>query len=309
MTPGAHRTVIHGGEARFATPIDAFAYGDHRVGGGLTDVVPRFSGRISSDGVRAGHYHVYGSRFDPRSHRIAIVRELVGLSSTVSMSHVDGLRDGRGWAFREATGPDPVNGFTLLRQAYEATDPDYDGPVLMPLLWDRPAGRVVSDDADTIDADLASAFASSSDSGRLYPPAARERIDAVSRQIRGLERTVTRAVFRKDARDELHQWWHKIDEHLTRRRFLMGSRLTLADIRLWVLLVRYDVGPNANGATGAPLSVYPNLWKYARNLYARPAFRSTTDFTAFSAPLTSLPDWAKVGRGPGPSRWALIDTT
>ena len=42
-------------------------------------------------------------------------------------------------------------------------------------------------------------------------------------------------------------------------------------------------GANADRTINAGLSAYPNLWAYARDLYAIPAFRDTTDFTTFSA--------------------------
>jgi len=59
----------------------------------------------------------------------------------VSLSYVDDVRDGRGWAFRERRGPDPVNGFTFLAEAYEATEPGYDGHVSVPVLWDRQTSK------------------------------------------------------------------------------------------------------------------------------------------------------------------------
>jgi putative glutathione S-transferase len=37
-------------------------------------------------------------------------------------------------AFRERRGADPVNGFTLLAEAYEATEPGYRGNVSVPAL-------------------------------------------------------------------------------------------------------------------------------------------------------------------------------
>ncbi|MFB7620254.1 hypothetical protein [Kitasatospora sp. NPDC056181] len=46
---------------------------------------------------------------------------LNGLEDVISVSYVDGRRDARGWAFRETHAPDPVNGFALLREAYERT--------------------------------------------------------------------------------------------------------------------------------------------------------------------------------------------
>jgi putative glutathione S-transferase len=107
---------------RLASPVDTVTYGGYDPG---KPPLVRFTGRITDDGAftaRPSRYHVYGSPSCPWSHRVAIVRELAGLRHTVTMSYVDGERDGRGWAFRERYGPDPVNGFTLLRQAYEATE-------------------------------------------------------------------------------------------------------------------------------------------------------------------------------------------
>ena len=85
----------------------------------------------------------------PWAQRTAIVRKLMRLDDVVSLSYVDDVRDARGWAFRERRGPDPVNGFTFLAQAYEATEPGYDGHVSVPVLWDRVTGKVVSNNFPT----------------------------------------------------------------------------------------------------------------------------------------------------------------
>src|SRR4029077_10942996 len=62
-----------------------------------------------------GRYHLYISWACPWAHRTAIVRKLLGLQEAISLSAVDPVRDGRGWAFREGAGHslDPVNGFSL----------------------------------------------------------------------------------------------------------------------------------------------------------------------------------------------------
>ena len=54
--------------------------------------------------------------------------------------------------------PDPVNGFTLLAQAYEATEPGFDGHVSVPVLWDRATGGIVSNNFPDITIDLGTAF-------------------------------------------------------------------------------------------------------------------------------------------------------
>ena len=100
------------------------------------------------------------------------------------MSYVDDARDGRGWAFRETHGPDPVNGFTLLRQAYEATEPGFDGHVSVPTLWDTETGRIVSNDFPTLGIDIATQFTGFRWPGiDTYPTDFREGIEELDRWV------------------------------------------------------------------------------------------------------------------------------
>src|ERR1700712_4876973 len=96
----------------FATPIDAFAHGEYRSGRARG----RIAGRITADGssgfrAEPGRYHLYAGWFCPWSQRSTIQRQLNGLEDVISVSFVDDRRDGRGWAFRDTRGADPVNGF------------------------------------------------------------------------------------------------------------------------------------------------------------------------------------------------------
>ena len=157
--------------AAVASPADFETYGDYRVkappraDGAFVRPLYPFQGRVSADGstgypAEAGRYHLYISLACPWAHRSAIVRALLGLEDVVSMSVVDPVRDGRGWAFRDGPGytPDPVNGFTLLREAYQATEPGYDGHVSVPVLWDKQSGRIVSNNFPDITIDLGTQF-------------------------------------------------------------------------------------------------------------------------------------------------------
>lgn len=271
---------------RFASPIDAGVYGAH-----VTAPTRRIAGRLHQGSP--GRYHLYAGWFCPWSHRATLVRALLGLEDGLSVSYVDGLRDARGWAFREQTGPDEANGFTLLREAYEATEPGYRGAVTVPVLWDRQRERIVTNDPTTLDVDLATAFADSTTTALdLYPVALRSEIDELDGWIGPtVNQRLGRAVYDATAREQLLAALHDLDRRLAGRRYLVGSALTLADVRLWVSLVRYDAGANAHGAIGAKLTDFPHLWDYARRLYALPAFTGTTRFDSFTAPFTVLPDW------------------
>jgi glutathione S-transferase/putative glutathione S-transferase len=228
------------------------------------------------------------------------VRKLLGLESVVSLSYVDDERDGRGWAFRQRRGPDPVNGFRFLAEAYEATEPGYHGHVSVPALWDRVTGRIVSNNFPDITLDLGRAFSAWAGSPlELYPERLRPAIDELNARV---YQTVNNGPYRvagaasqaeyESLRQAMLTTLAELDERLAGRRLLFGSELTEADVRLWPTLARFDLGYNPMaGVSERPLTSFGNLWGYARDLYQRPAFRDTTDFSTFGGLL----------RGPRPT--------
>ena len=94
----------------------------------------------------AGRYHLYVSLACPWAHRTVIVRLLKGLQHAIPMTVVDPIRDTRGWRFLPDV-PDPVNGFTLLSEAYAASNPDFGGRVTVPVLWDTHHHRIVNNES------------------------------------------------------------------------------------------------------------------------------------------------------------------
>ena len=132
-----------------ASPVDFAAFGDYgdfrrkqpqpATGEFVRPAYP-FRGRITADGSSgypavACRYHLYISwpwpcgRTGPRS--------CAGCSASRRPSRCQRLTRssmGRGWAFREGPGHslDPVNGFSLLREAYQATEPGYDCYIVSP---------------------------------------------------------------------------------------------------------------------------------------------------------------------------------
>lgn len=288
----------------YAGPTDVAAYGPYVVRREPSDARPllRFAGRLGTPAHPAvpGRYHLYAGWFCPWSHRATLVRELARLTDVVGVSYVHGDRDARGWAFREPTGPDPVEGFTLLRQAYELTEPGFDGHVSVPTLWDRLERRVVSNSYATLDVDLATAFAGlpeiGADAVDLYPADLRPEIDALEAWLHPtVNQGVVAAAGPVDtARAPLAallEAFDRLDERLAGPRYLLGDRLTLADVRLYVTLVRYDVGALAQRPDAGRLARRPNLWRYALDLHRLPPFAATTDVRAFAAPGADLDAW------------------
>ena len=286
--------------APVASAVDFVEYGDYtakmppRADGEFVRPMYPFQGRITADGssgfpAQAGRYHLYVSLACPWAHRSVIVRALLGLEDVVSLSVVDPVRDGRGWAFRDGPGhgPDPVNGFTLIREAYEATEPGYDGHFSVPVLWDRETAQIVSNNFPDITIDLGTQFGAWSAPGvDLYPLPLRAEIDALNDRV---YTSVNNGVYRcgfagtQEAYDAavaaLFTTLDELEERLAGSRYLFGDQVTEADVRLWVTLARFDPVYVTHFKTNLRRLVdYPNLWPYARDLYQRPAFGETTSF-------------------------------
>ena len=282
--------------ARFASPADPERYGEYRLPQRPDDPRPlyRFTGRLSSDGstpfrAEPGRYHLYAGWFCPWAQRVVLEIAANGLTDVIDVSYVDDARDGRGWAFRETHGPDPVNGFTLLREAYEATEPGFDGHISVPTLWDTATGRVVSNDYATLGIDIATQFGGFRWPGvDTYPAHLRDEIEELDSWIgptvnQGAGRARGHGPDAVQARADLLAAFERLDGLLADRGFLVGQGLTEADFRLWVTLARYDVQTNATGEVGPPLIAYPHLARYAAWLAGLPAFRASTRWTSFSA--------------------------
>ncbi|MFJ9568705.1 glutathione S-transferase C-terminal domain-containing protein [Streptomyces bacillaris] len=285
----------------FASPVDIGTYGPYGPGRVVEDARgwqrPRypFQGRITADGssghrAEPGRYHVWAAWSCGWAQRVAIVRKLKGLEEVITLSYVDDERDGRGWAFRERRGPDPVRGFRLLLEAYEATEPGYAGHISTPVLWDRRTGRIVSNHFDGITADLCTAFDAWAVPGvELRPESLRREIDELNAY---LYENVNDAVYRVDgastqaayesSRQRVCRALEELDTRLADRRYLLGDVVREPDVRLWPTLARFDLAYNpVGGICRGGLRDFPNLWAYARDLYRLPAFRDTTDFDTY----------------------------
>ncbi|HEX9937327.1 MAG TPA: glutathione S-transferase family protein [Longimicrobium sp.] len=251
--------------------------------------------RITADGssgfpAEAGRYHLYVSLACPWAHRAIIVRTLLGLEDVISMGVVDPIRDERGWAFREGEGhgADGVCGFQFLSEAYLRTDPSFTGRFTVPCIWDRVTQRLVTNNYPDITLDFETQFTAFHRPGApdLYPEHLRGEIDAVNEMVyRDVNNGVYRAGFAttqpayEAAVDTLFARLGELDDRLGRQRYLVGDRLTEADIRLFTTLVRFDAVYVGHFKCNLRRLVdHPNLWGYARDLFQRPGFGETVSF-------------------------------
>lgn len=248
---------------------------------------------VSADGhtgfpATSGRYHLYVSLACPWAHRTIITRKLKGLESVIGMTVVDPVRDERGWRFGDGDGfsHDPINGFAFLSEAYRANDPQYDGRVTVPVLWDTHTKRIVSNSDDDIMRMFETEFETLGNDLDLYPRALRAEIDALNAEIYekvndGVYRAgfATKQAVYEDAAYHLFEELDRLERRLATRRYLFGSAPVETDWRLFVTLIRFDAVYHGHFKCNLRRIVdYPNLFGYLRDLYQIDGIAQTVNF-------------------------------
>ncbi len=268
--------------------------------------------------VEPGRYRLVAAWACPWANRAIIVRELLGLQDVISMGVAGPTHDWRSWTFDLDPGEqDPVLGYHRLREAYEQRIPGYPKGITVPAVVDVPSGQVVTNDFPWITHDFFFEWADHHRPGApdLWPDDVREEMDAVMKRV---FTEVNNGVYRcgfagtqdayEDAYDRLFVALDWLEERLTDRRYLMGARITEADVRLFTTLARFDaVYHNHFKCNRNKLSEMPALWGYARDLFQTPGFGETIDFEQIKAHYylvhTDINPTGVVPKGPDPAPW------
>ena len=74
-------------------------------------------------------------------------------------------------------------------------------------------------------------------------------------------------------------------------RYLLGNVLTEADVRLWVTLVRFDVGPNADGRSSTVCTTTRTCGPTPATCTRSRRSALRTDLVSFSQPGAAIPAW------------------
>jgi len=239
-----------------------------------------------------GRYHLYISRNCPWSHRAALVWELKQLHGIVGMDVLYWRRSSENlWVFApQAPGctADSVGNAGTIRDVYLRAHPDYTGRFTVPVLYDRKTDTIVNNESADIIELFNTAFDAWSPAAGLdfAPPALCAEIDAVNAWTypmlnNGVYRAGfadTQAAYERAVR-EVFEGLDRLERRLVGRRFVCGDRLTLADIRLYPTLVRFDPVYTIRFKCNLRWleTGYPQIWRYLRRLYQMPGFAASTD--------------------------------
>ncbi|CAI9411622.1 glutathione S-transferase C-terminal domain-containing protein [Nocardioides sp. T2.26MG-1] len=268
--------------------------------------------------VEPGRYRLVAAKACPWATRSIIVRQLLGLEDVISLGLCGPTHDERSWTFDlDPGGHDPVLGIERLQEAYFARHPDYPRGITVPAVVDVPTGAVVTNDFPWITHDLFFEWRDHHrpDAPDLWPDDVREEMDQVMQRI---FTEVNNGVYRcgfagaQDAYDAAYdRLWTALDwleERLADRRYLMGDRITEADVRLFTTLARFDAVYHGHFKCNRnKLTEMPVLWAYARDLFQTPAFGYNTDFDQIKAHYYVVQDDINpsqvIPKGPDPAVW------
>jgi glutathionyl-hydroquinone reductase len=247
---------------------------------------------VSADGgsgykAEAGRYHLFLAMACPWCHRVLLMRTLKRLEAAISVSFVEPLMLDEGWVFAS---PDPLTGATRAYEIYLKADDDYTGRVTVPILWDKETNTIVNNESAEIIRMLSREFAAFTDDATdYYPEALAAEIDAVNARVydtvnNGVYKAgfaTEQAPYEKAVRD-LFQSLDWLEGMLSQQRFLLGERMTEADIRLFPTLVRFDAVYYGHFKCNLRhVYEYPGLWRYTRDIYALPGVAATVDLAVF----------------------------
>ncbi|GGV19363.1 glutathione-dependent reductase [Kitasatospora herbaricolor] len=228
-------------------------------------------GRIGHD-ARSGYYpvpHRYRLHLTlacPHCLQIAVTHSLLGLDDILPVTLLPALPD------------DGDDGYLALRPLYEATSHQHPGPAAAPVLSDDWSGRIVSTDPAEILLDLAGRFPGPD----LHPRGAGPAIAAVRQLCELSINTPAQRAGQADATpaeragalEVLLDGLAAIERRLDFQPYLLGEELTLADVELWVTLVRLDTVHrwHLDAAAVQDIAGHSQVWAYAGRLAGHPAF-------------------------------------
>lgn len=218
-----------------------------------------------------------------------MIRTLKGLEDMISISVVHPLMLEHGWTFEEGEGVigDPIFQVRYLHQVYTAVEPDYTGRVTVPVLFDKKTKTIVNNESSEIIRMLNTAFDGlGAKSGNYVPDQWLEEIDVVNDFVyHRINNGVYKAGFatKQEVYEEevttLFAALDQMEERLAGQDYLVGNRLTEADIRLFTTLVRFDAVYFGHFKCNLkPLTAYPNLWAYTKRIYQLPGMAQTVNF-------------------------------
>jgi glutathionyl-hydroquinone reductase len=257
-------------------------------GGDYQRPASEFRGWVKPDSdhpPEAHRYRLIVGMGCPWAHRTLVVRAIKGLEDAIAIVPVQPSPDQGCWVFEQT-----FRGCRTLPDLYRQAQPGYSGRATVPVLWDVQTASIVNNESADIIVILNEAFDQWATHPELdlYPETLKPAIDqwndriypAVNNGVYRCGFAQTQAAYDR-AVTELFDALNTIDETLGSSPYLCGDRVTLADVRLFTTLFRFDaVYYSLFKCNRHRIQDYAHLGAYLRRLYQLPGVAITCDIEA-----------------------------
>lgn len=265
-----------------------------------------------NDASEVGRYRLIVGMGCPWAHRALVTRALKGLEAAMPLWRVSPSPNEGIWLF-----DDPGLEWRSLPELYQTAQAGYLGRSTVPVLWDRQNRIILNNESADIIKILNADFndLATRPGVNLYPAELSDQIDHWNDRIyHAINNGVYRCGFaRSQAAYEtacklLFETLNELDRQLATQRYICGDRLTLADVRLFTTLFRFDaVYHGLFKCDRRRLADYAHLWPYARDLYQQPGVADTCDLNTvrrdYYGNLFPLNPGGIIPLGPDPKTW------
>jgi glutathionyl-hydroquinone reductase len=231
----------------------------------------------------SNRYRLYVGWSCPWAHRTLVVRALKGLENSIDITILRGDANAGGWAL-----PVSEHGCNTLAQLYRFATSGYTGRSTVPMLWDTQTNSIVNNESAEIIEILNAEFNDYATHPELdLAPVALQ--DSIAQWNGIIYQTVNNGVYRcgfaqtQAAYDQAHQelfaTLDRIESLLATQTYLCGELLTLADVRLFTTLIRFDlVYHTLFKCNRRRIKDYPQLQTYLQKIYNLAGVANTCDF-------------------------------
>ena len=177
-----------------------------------------------------------------------------------------------------------------MKQLYQLSQSNHQGRCTVPVLWDKQTKTIVNNESSEIIVILNeqfNQFATNPDLN-LQPQELQGEINKWNEQI---YHHVNNGVYRcgfaqtqsayEEACGGLFRTLDTIELHLQENKYLCGEKLTLADIRLFTTLIRFDIAYYSLFKCSIKrIQDYPHLSRYVQEIDSLPDIKETYDVQA-----------------------------
>jgi len=194
---------------------------------------------------------------------------------------------GHGSFSNEGSMTDPLNGAKFVRDLYELANAPATQRYTVPILWDGKLKTIVNNESSVLIRELNSSFnnIAKNPGMDLYPEPLRPAIDAVNEWVySGINNGVYKCGFAisQEAYDgavaELFDALDRVEEILSKQRYIAGDVFTEADVRLFQTLIRFDEVYVVYFKTNRKcIREYKHMSEYVKEVYQMPGMGETVD--------------------------------